>query len=870
MHRFLSTCGLGLVAWLLVTTGQLAAQTAESPSDLFERAIRPLLLDRCIECHGPTKQEHQVRLDRRSDVLTGAASDIPLVVPGQPDKSRLWQVLQHSADDIRMPSSGKLDQPSLDAVQSWILQGAPWPETANLEADAVARLQRWRQHWAFQPVHAPDLSTQPPDTQTIDWLIDRQLQPHQLQRSPPAPAGVIARRLSYAITGLPPELTELESARIAEHSGSLSAWLTDYTERLLAQPQYGERWGRYWLDVARYADTKGYVFTENREYTDAWRYREWVIRSLNHDQGFDQFIHQQLAADRLPGADDPAQLAAMGFLTLGRRFLNNTHDIIDDRIDLVTRGLMGVTVSCARCHDHKYDPISQADYYSLYGVFASSDEPGTEPSPLRLIDRPQPVEPVIFLRGNPGNRGPAVPRRFPVALAAPDAPVWQSGSGRLELAQAITSTANPLTARVAVNRVWMHLFGRGLVETPGDFGIRTDKPQHAELLDWLAAEFMASGWSRKALLRTILRSETWRQSSDRRPDAEPVDPENRLLARMNRLRLDFEAQRDSVLAASGQLDRTVGGPSADLANDPAVTRRAVYARIDRQNLPGIFRTFDLASPDAHAPRRYQTTIPQQALFYLNNSFVLNQSAEIARVTAAAGEDRIAAVFGHVLRRSPTSTELADCHAFLQTITELQQVTGQGGWQLGRGSLPENALTVSDFQTLTVVREGRLQAGDQLPDPQFGWVFLNRNGGHPGNDLQHCAIRRWTADNNCRVLLHGVITHPSDQGDGIRLRVLAADGRLLAETSATNGTQTIAAAGIQLQAGQFIDFVVDCRTNSSHDSFRSKFVVTQTVDGQPARIWNSEQDFREAPSPRQDPWAQLAQTLLLTNEFSFID
>ncbi|MFY8059402.1 MAG: c-type cytochrome domain-containing protein, partial [Planctomycetaceae bacterium] len=193
MHRFLSTCGLGLVAWLLVTTGQLAAQTAESPYDLFERAIRPLLLDRCIECHGPTTQEHQVRLDRRSDVLTGAASDIPLVVPGQPDKSRLWQVLQHSADDIRMPSSGKLDQPSLDAVQSWILQGAPWPETANLEADAVARLQRWRQHWAFQPVHTPDLSTQPPDTQTIDWLIDRQLQPHQLQRSPPAPAGVIAR-----------------------------------------------------------------------------------------------------------------------------------------------------------------------------------------------------------------------------------------------------------------------------------------------------------------------------------------------------------------------------------------------------------------------------------------------------------------------------------------------------------------------------------------------------------------------------------------------------------------------------------------------------------------------------------------------------
>lgn len=870
MHRTLSSLGLWLVAWLLVTTGRASAQTAESPVDLFERTIRPLLLDRCIECHGPTKQEHQVRLDRRSDVLTGSASDVPLIVPGQPEKSRLWQVLQHSENDIRMPSSAKLDQPSLDAVQAWILQGAPWPSTADLEADATARLQRWKQHWAFQPVRAPDITAQPPDVQTIDWLIDQELQPHGLQRSSMAPATVITRRIAYAITGLPPEMTDLAAARKAEHTGSLTTWLNDYTERLLAQPQYGERWGRYWLDVARYADTKGYVFTENREYTDAWRYREWVIRSLNNDQPFDQFIHQQLAADRLPGADDPAQLAAMGFLTLGRRFLNNTHDIIDDRIDLVTRGLMAVTVSCARCHDHKYDPISQADYYSLYGVFASSDEPGGEPSPLRLVDRPQPVEPVIFLRGSPGNRGPAIPRRFPVALSPPSAPVWQTGSGRLELAHAITSKDNPLTARVAVNRVWLHLFGQGLVQTPGDFGVRTDKPQHSELLDWLAAEFMASGWSRKSLLRTILRSETYRQSSDRRPDAELVDPENRLLARMNRLRLDFEAQRDSVLVASGQLDRTVGGPSADLAGDPAVTRRAVYARIDRQNLPGIFRTFDLASPDAHAPRRYQTTIPQQALFYLNNTFVLNQSTEIARITGAAGEDRIAAVFAQVLRRSPTPAELTNCRSFLQSVTELQQHAGQGGWQTGWGSLPENSLTVADFQNLTVVREGRLQGGDQLPDPQLGWVFLSRNGGHPGNDLQHCAIRRWTADNDCRLLLHGVLKHDSDQGDGIRLRVLASDNRLLAETIATNGTQTIAAAGIQLKAGQFIDFVVDCRTNPGHDSFRSKFVVTQAVDGQPARIWNSELDFREAPAPRQDPWAQLAQTLLLTNEFSFID
>ena len=870
MLRSLPATGLSLFFTLLLHCPQATAQNPEDPAELFEKKIRPLLLEKCIECHGPAKQEHQVRLDRRSDVLGGSASEIPLIVPGKPQDSRLWQVLQHAENDIRMPSAGKLDQNSLDAVQLWILNGAHWPETVSLESDALARLQRWRQHWAFQPVKRPDVSRKPADVQTVDWLIDQQLQPAGLARSPQAPAEILVRRLAFAVTGLPPDIADLQQARAAADAHQLSPWLAAYTDRLLATPQYGERWGRYWLDVARYADTKGYVFTENREYTDAWRYREWVIRSLNNDQPFDQFVQQQLAADRMPGSDDPAQLAAMGFLTLGRRFLNNTHDIIDDRIDLVTRGLMGLTVSCARCHDHKYDPIPQADYYSLYGVFASSDEPGGEPSTLRLIDRPQPVEPVIFLRGSPGNRGPSVPRRFLSALSAPDAAAWQNGSGRLELAQAITSPSNPLTARVTVNRIWMHLFGTGLVDTPGDFGVRTERPRHAELLDWLSAEFMENGWSRKFLLKTILQSETYRQCSDRRTDAETVDPENRLLARMNRLRLDFEAQRDTVLAASGQLDLTVGGPSADLASDPAVTRRAVYARIDRQNLPGIFRTFDLASPDAHAPKRYQTTIPQQALFYLNNPFVLNQSSEIARLSANAADDRIQEIFRRTLRRNPADSELNACQQFLQTVSRQQQTDQPAGWLIGWGALPEGSTTLLSFQPLTVVREGRLQGGEQLPDPELGWVFLNRSGGHPGNDLQHCAVRRWTADNDCRLLLHGVLTHSSEQGDGVRLRVLTGDGTLLAETVAANGTQTVAAGGIQLQAGQTVDFVVDCRSNSAHDSFRSKFVITQTVSGQPARLWNSEQDFRETPAPRLDPWAQLAQTLLLTNEFAFID
>ncbi|HZT79770.1 MAG TPA: DUF1549 and DUF1553 domain-containing protein [Gemmataceae bacterium] len=566
--------------------------------------------------------------------------------------------------------------------------------------------------------------------------------------APPADRRTLLRRITFDLIGLPPTPEEVD-AFLNDPSPDAYEKVVD---RLLASPHYGERWGRHWLDVARYADTKGYVFTDERRFPFSYTYRDWVIRSLNEDLPYDQFVLQQLAADQLlpltlssppaaggegrVGGDDKRSLAAMGFLTLGRRFLNNPHDIIDDRIDVVCRGLMGLTVACARCHDHKYDPISQKDYYALYGVFASSVEPkelpvlmeptpspayrayekelavlqkavddyreahkaelaarnrkhrdelrrlqkkvdqlrvthpGAPPQAMVLVDAPQPVQPHVFRRGNPNNPGEAVPRQFLEVLSGPDRKPFTHGSGRLELAQAIASKDNPLTARVLVNRVWMHHFGQGLVRTPGNFGLRGDPPTHPELLDWLAAEFMgdasggvdarrdqpggspASGgvdprhgaWSLKRLHRLILLSNTYRQSCDGDPRLLQSDPDNHLLGRMNRRRLDFESLRDSLLAAAGRLDLKAGGRPVDITSAPFSTRRTVYGFIDRQNLPGVFRTFDLASPDTSTPQRFQTTVPQQALYLMNSPFVQEQARHlIARPEVAAQQDAAARV-----------------------------------------------------------------------------------------------------------------------------------------------------------------------------------------------------------------------------------
>ena len=771
----------------------------------------------------------------------------------------------------------------------------PRATVASRPVDEIAKVRA--RHWAFQPVKKPALPAVKNSrwVQTpVDNFILATLEKRNLSPAPMADRRTLIRRVTYDLTGLPPTYEEVE-AFICDQRPDPYARVVD---RLLASPHYGERWARYWLDVARYADTKGYLAGgEERRYAFSYTYRDYVVRAFNEDKPYNQFLIEQIAADKLQLGEDKRSLAALGFLTLGRRFLNNQNDIIDDRIDVVTRGMMGLTVACARCHDHKFDPIPTKDYYSLHGVFASSEEPGELPllgslkdsadyqdylkqkakiqaesedyktkeiaefiaelrqhvgdyllaareaarledqskfdtfagerkvnpavlrrwmsdldarvkkpdpifqpwfelaklpdadfatnakpiaakwaadksalnpvvaealagdalnslktvsdaytklfketdaewksaletakkatnaapvsltstnrealrqflyaegTPLALpraeaetilarklgegtapfrnriealswthpgapakamaiVDRANPGNSHVLKRGNPSNPGEEVPRHFLEILSATNPASFTNGSGRLELARAIASADNPLTARVFVNRVWLHHFGEGLVSTPGDFGVRTEEPVHHGLLDYLAATFVENGWSTKALHRMILLSATYQQSSEEQPADVKGDSDNRLLSHMNRQRLDFEALRDTLLNLSGKLDSKVGGLPVDIESEPFATRRTIYGLIDRQNLPGVFRTFDFANPDTSNQGRFQTTVPQQALFLMNSPFVVEQArnvvqrAEIAK--AVSDEEKVQALYRLILQRLAQRGEL---------------------------------------------------------------------------------------------------------------------------------------------------------------------------------------------------------------------
>ena len=749
------------ISTFIATCFPLFASAAEhtKPSaealEYFEKHVRPILVEQCVKCHGEKKQQAGLRLDTAAGLAKGA-DGVAVVSPGEPEKSALVKSIRR-AGDSPMPPDKSLTKDQVTILETWIRTGAVFPASTKNATDANAA----KKHWAFQPIREPKIPAVPGSTE-IDKFINAKLAEKGLKPAPLADRRTLARRLYFDLLGLPPTAEELEAF---EKNSDPQAY-SKLVDSLLASPKYGERWGRYWLDLARYADSKGYVFNEDRAYPYAYTFRDYVIRSLNEDKPFDRFLLEQLAADKLPDIDKPS-LAAMGFLTVGRRFTNNTHDIIDDRIDLVSRGLMGITVACARCHDHKFDPIPTADYYSLYGVFASSNEPkdlpmigevpdtpefrefqkkvqamkeGVEklrveltdkridmlhaltgnaariPNPEKLLNRadkdqlvklqkqldqfvakspfmppramvmndnPKLFEPFIFLRGSNANRGPNVPRRMPEILGA--RVNFTQGSGRLEMARAIVDPANPLTARVFVNRVWLGHFGQGLIRTPSDFGVRTEPPPQPELLDYLAKRFIDDGWSIKALHKRILMTDAYRRSSTVSAEAMLADAENLYLARQNRRRLDFESTRDSLLVAAGQLDPNMGGRSIDLFAQPFTKRRAVYASIDRQNLPGTFREFDLASPDQHSPQRFQTTVPQQALYMLNNLFVVERTKDVVKLgtvaTAKNDSEKVRAIYRAVLSRNPTAEEVELASQFVADAAKEKVAFNRlGAWE----------------------------------------------------------------------------------------------------------------------------------------------------------------------------------------------
>lgn len=955
----------GLMAYGISGGVQTAAPVATAEqATFFETNIRPVLSTSCLGCHGKDVQLGGLRLDSREAIMKGGVSG-PAIVPGDPEKSLLIQAIRQTGK-LKMPQGGKLDSPQIAAFEAWVKASAPWPAGSGTKEPKPL--------WSLQPVvkpAVPKVKNAAWPKNPIDSFVLARLETSKQGPAPEADRRTLIRRVTYDLTGLPPTAAEVD-AFLADKTPKAYEKVVD---RLLGSPRYGERWARHWMDVARYADTKGYVFEEDRTYPNAYSYRDWLIDAFNNDLPYDKFITEQLAADRLPevrDGDDKRPLAALGFLTIGRRFLNSQPDIIDDRIDVTMRGFQAFTVGCARCHDHKFDPIPTQDYYSLYAIFASSEE-AVEPiseKPIRdpwiqfnqqvasteaeiravsmtqtkrlreieknpnsglsdevkqvlkgireetipegdnlkklakafepaeserlaglqknlgdlkanapkmpklamaMHDRPNPSDGVIFKRGNPGNPGEPAPRRFLKALSKPNVERehWTKDSGRLELAQSIASRDNPLTARVFVNRLWQDNFGAGIVRTPSDFGHQGEKPTDPKLLDYLATTFMDNGWSIKKLQRLMVTSATYRQSSDVSKAAFEADPDNRNWGRMNRRRLDLEQMRDSLVFAAGKLDTSqTGGKSVDLWSQPFTDRRAMYGFVERQNLPGIFRTFDFASPDSTNARRFQTTVPQQALFFMNSPFSVEQAkALVSRPEIKSATDdaqRVQRLYRLLFERAPDADEKAAGVAYLRKGSP---ATVGSEWQYGYGKFDGVSKRVSAFAPMAEFAEGSYRVGKAFPDPQLGYLMLNPQGGHPGHDGEHAVIRRWVAPATMTVQISGTLSHGQSQGDGVRARVVSSRAGLVAEWQAHNSTAKTDVATIAVQKGDTLDFVVDPIANDGYDAFGWAPLV-RSADGK--QVWDASAGFSSPPPAALSRLVLYAQALMMTNEFMFVD
>ncbi|MDP7048342.1 MAG: DUF1549 and DUF1553 domain-containing protein, partial [Verrucomicrobiota bacterium] len=543
-------------------------------------------------------------------------------------------------------------------VFSWKISGIPlgfgrlawltawlviiWPSVAAADGEKATpidwdKARKWWAYQAPQKTDIPTVSNSAWPSQRLDHFILAKLDSKQLIPSPETTKRTLARRLYLDLTGLPPTPAEM-TAFLSDETGDACEQLV---EELMQRHAFGERLASMWLNNVRYAEDQAHQVGANTAffYPNAYRYREWVIDAFNNDVPYDKFIRKQLAADLIK--DTPAgDLSALGFIGLGHKYYNRGRLDVKaeewaEQVDTLTRSLLGLTVACAQCHDHKYDAFTQKDYYALAGVFASTDlvdrmadgskiKKDTEAAKKRIdtihmVHDKKPENLHVFLRGNPETKGEIVPRRFLRVLSEGEPKPFTQGTGRLELAESIVSPDNPLTARVIVNRVWSMFFGRGLVTTASNFGLLGTKPSHPALLDDLAVRFMENGWSMKRLIREMVLSSTYRQRSDESESNRAIDPGNTHLWRMNRRRLSIEQWRDSILAAGDNLERT-GGKSLELTDKKNV-RRTVYARVSRKKLNDMLMQFDYPDPNVHAAKRSATTTAMQKLFVMNNRFM---------------------------------------------------------------------------------------------------------------------------------------------------------------------------------------------------------------------------------------------------------
>jgi len=956
----------GLCLGLIVSA--LRPASAAEPSPSFEADIRPILRAHCFDCHG-AETEKQGGLDLRLVRFQKAGGESgTALVPGNPEGSLIWQKVESGE---MPPGDAKVSASEKETLRKWIAAGAPTrrPEPESIPA-GLGITPEERSWWAFQPIARPEIPAVKAVERIanpIDAFILEKLEAENLTLNPQADRETLVRRAYFDLLGLPPTYEQVQAF---VNDASPNAW-SKLIDDLLNSPHYGEHWARHWLDVAGYADSDGVSATDPvRPY--AYKFRDYVIRSLNADKPFNEFLIEQLAGDELipqPPVnltpDQIEKLTATGFLRMaadgtasgGDEDLNR-NQVVADTIKIVSSSLYGMSVGCAQCHDHRYDPIPQSDYYALRAILEPAYNPKAwrvpsqrlvtlytdadrakaaeieeearkliavrdekqkkymdatlekelekHPAELRdalraayyapadkrteeqkklLAERPsvninpgnlyqydmaasddlkklgeeiaavrakKPPEdfiaaltepattaPVTFLfhRGDhrqpkhevgPGDLQVAAPEDRPVTFPADD-PALPSSGRRLAWAKHLTSGEHPLVARVIANRVWMNHFGRGIVNTPGEFGKLGDLPTHPELLTWLASEFTAGQWSLKALHRQIMLSNTYQQSSRRSPEKDAVDGDNRLYGRMPVKRLNAETIRDRMLAVSGTLDRTQFGPAVPVTPDDAgqiivqnsVPRRSVYLQVRRTQPESMLTAFDAPVMDLNCERRPSSTVASQSLMLMNSETVLQYArklAERARREPAA----------------PTGLSVpADVVAKLTTL-------GKSPWTFGYGGIDESAGRVSSFTPLPHWTGSQWQAGAKLPDPEHGWVLVHRTGGHPSGKADRASIRRWTAATGCTVAVAGTLKHGSPNGDGVRGRVVSSRAGILGDWTAANGAAESNIAEIQLQAGDTLDFVVDCRANENADSFEWKVNITQLKPA--GQSWNSEAGF----------------------------
>lgn len=745
-HRHLRSFAI-LVA--IALSGSARADDVIKPDDLtfFEERIRPVLVKHCYECHSANSKilRGGLLVDSRDPFRKGGESG-PAFVDGKPEESLLIKSLRH--ETYEMPPKGKLPDPVIADFVEWVRRGAPDPRTTATQGklkpvdwEAAAK------HWAFNPVTNPV----PPEIQLandretqwtvnpIDRFVLSKLRQEGFHPAPQADKRTLIRRATFDLTGLPPTPQEVD-AFLADESSDAFAKVVD---RLLSSPHYGERWGRHWLDLVRYADSNG--ADENHGLPNSWRYRDWVIRKINEDLPLDQFIVQQLAGDLLPAPDDEKAagdlITATGMLVIGPKMLAEQDkdkmiiDIVDEQVDNVSRTMLGLTMGCARCHDHKFDPLAARDYYALAGIFYSTKTMANRDFVSQWLERPLPSKDIeakrvahqamidqakaelerlknasaaedqikaqqaafeklekempafemvmsvtegtptdlpIHLRGNHLAPGPEkISRTMPSILTRvlPAPAIAAEKSGRLEFAEWLVSPQHPLTSRVMANRLWMWHFGKPLMKSPSNFGLQSEPPLHAELLDWMAQELIRHKWSLKEMHRLIMLSSTWQMSSSATPADEERDPENRFLRRSNRRRLEAEPIRDSILFVGNQLDlQMFGSPSGT-----DTKRRAIYVSINRAALYEMFSTFDYVETDNHIEQRPATIVPSQALFMMNSPMVFDSAKSLAatvlsQTSSAPSTDQspaIHAVFERLFARRAEPLEIERSLKFLQ-------------------------------------------------------------------------------------------------------------------------------------------------------------------------------------------------------------